>query len=127
MPRYSFRPSAELGWFVLTTIVLAMAQVLLTLEPEQITDWRTWAVSLLGAAVRAGAGALLSYAGSHETQPTDAAPFSEASDNLHGRLLTLAAGVERAQQMGIQLGEADLAVIVDAMLVEAQRLDAEAS
>lgn len=59
--RYVFRPKEELFWGV----VVAMATVLLLelagLNPDSVSDWRTWGVALGVGMVRAGAGAALDY------------------------------------------------------------------
>lgn len=65
---YTLHVSRELFWFVLTAVVMTVAQVLVTLKPEDIADWRVWLVSLLGAIARAAGGALLSFATS---KPSD--------------------------------------------------------
>lgn len=58
---YRFRPLPELYWGVVVAASLVLLQALLTLEPEQVTDWRVWAVALGGGVVRAAAGAALDY------------------------------------------------------------------
>ena len=60
---YELKVGPELFWAVAVTVVLAVAQVLLTFEPSEITDWRLWAVSLLGGVVRSAAGAVIGYFG----------------------------------------------------------------
>lgn len=58
---YRFKPLPELGWAVLTAVLLVLLPALVALDPEKITDWRTWAVALGGAVLRAAAGAALDY------------------------------------------------------------------
>lgn len=60
---YEVKFGPELIWAVAVTVVLAVAQVFLTFDPSEITDWRLWAVSLLGGVVRAAAGAVIGYFG----------------------------------------------------------------
>ena len=59
---YDFKKAQELFWFLATAAVLAIAQILVTFEPEKVLDWKTYAIALIGAAVRAIAGALLTRA-----------------------------------------------------------------
>ncbi len=61
--KYELKVGPELFWAVVITVVLAVAQVFLTFEPSEITDWRLWAVSLSGGVVRAAAGAVIGYFG----------------------------------------------------------------
>lgn len=56
---YQFKWNEELFWTIVATAGFELAQVLYTFQPEQIKDWKTWAVSFAGAAVRAVAGAVL--------------------------------------------------------------------
>lgn len=58
---YRFKPLPELYWGVVIAASLVLLQALLTLDPEKVADWRTWAVALGGAAIRAGAGSALDY------------------------------------------------------------------
>jgi hypothetical protein len=58
---YKFRPLPELGWGVAIAAGLVILQALVTLDPEKIADWRTWAVALGGAAIRAAAGAAIDW------------------------------------------------------------------
>jgi hypothetical protein len=54
---YQVRPTAETIWAVLTTVALAVAQLMGGSPPD---DWRVWGLAALGAAVRAAGGVLLS-------------------------------------------------------------------
>ena len=47
--------------FVALAVALAAAEALISFEPERITDWRLWAVSLIGALVRQAAKSSLSW------------------------------------------------------------------
>lgn len=58
---YRFKPLAELYWGALTAVALVLLPALVSLEPEKVTDWRTWAVALGGAVLRAAAGAALDW------------------------------------------------------------------
>lgn len=69
--RYTFRPLPELYWALVTGCGIVLFQALLTLEPEQIADWQTWAVALLGALVRAVGGAGIDYLRRSMTQEPD--------------------------------------------------------
>ncbi len=60
---YNFKPLAELGWFVIVAIVTQVMQILVDFDPTLVTDWRAWLVALGAAAVRALAGAVLSWLG----------------------------------------------------------------
>lgn len=57
--QYKFKAVEEAFWVIVVAVAFALAQALLTFEPEKITDWRTWAIALAGSLVRAAAGALL--------------------------------------------------------------------
>lgn len=56
---YRFQFQAELAWVFVVGAGLAVLQVLVSFDPTSIDDWQLWAVSLGGAAIRAGAGALV--------------------------------------------------------------------
>lgn len=60
---YQLKIGPELAWVLVVTAVLTVAQVLVTFEPSEITDWRLWAVSLAGGVVRSLAGAVIGYFG----------------------------------------------------------------
>lgn len=63
MPAYDFKHVEELGWAVITAVGIVLAQAMLTLEPEKITDWRAWGIGVAGACVRAIGGAALAWFG----------------------------------------------------------------
>ena len=73
MPEYRFKFPAEAAWFVAVAVLTELSQVLLTFDPARVTDWRTWAVSLAAALVRAAAGAVLDWLRRHPT-PTVGPP-----------------------------------------------------
>lgn len=58
---YHFKPLPELGWAVLIAVATVLLPALVALDPEKIADWRTWAVALAVAVIRAAAGAALDY------------------------------------------------------------------
>lgn len=67
---YDFKLAAELGWAFLVGVVIALAEALVGFHPEQIADWRAWAIILAGALVRAGAGAALAAYAALRSQGT---------------------------------------------------------
>jgi hypothetical protein len=71
---YRFKPLAELGWGVGIAAGLVILQALVTLDPEAVKDWRTWAVALGGAAIRAGAGAGIDYIRRSMTDRPESSP-----------------------------------------------------
>lgn len=56
MLEYQWKPLSELYWGVTVAAVVAVLQVLVTLDPEKIVDWQAWLVALGAGAVRAAAG-----------------------------------------------------------------------
>lgn len=56
---YDFKFLQEIGWFALVAILTQLFQTLAMFDPNTITDWRAWAVSLFAACVRAAFGAAL--------------------------------------------------------------------
>lgn len=89
--KYTFRPLPELYWALVTGAGIVLFQALLTLQPEQVTDWQTWAVALGGALVRALGGAGLDYLRRSMTQepdpepPVDTALVTALADELERR------------------------------------------
>lgn len=89
--RYRFQPLPELYWGVVVAASLVLLQALFTLQPEAVTDWQTWAVALLGGALRAAAGAGLDYLRRSMTQepdpepPVDTALVTALADELERR------------------------------------------
>lgn len=57
--RYEFKRIDELLWAAAVAAAVAVLQALVSFEPERITDWRLWAISLVAGSVRAAAGAAL--------------------------------------------------------------------
>ena len=62
---YEFKKWDELAWFVGMSMIIAILQALVVFEPDKITDWRLWSISLAGGAVRAGVGGALAWITSH--------------------------------------------------------------
>ena len=56
---YDFKVLEEIGWAVLVAVVVQAAQIVVSADLEHITDWHTWAISLLAACVRAGVAMFL--------------------------------------------------------------------
>ncbi len=61
MPTYAWKSAAEAGWYVAVAVATVLLTALVSFDAETVTDWRTWAVGLGSASVRAGAGALLAH------------------------------------------------------------------
>lgn len=58
--KYEWKPLAEAGWFVGVAVLVYLAEMLTTFDPEAVaTDWRPYLVAAGGGCVRAAAGALL--------------------------------------------------------------------
>ena len=64
--RYEFKAFDELFWFVLVAVVTVVLQALVEFDPARIDDWRSWAIGIGAAAVRAGAGAALAWLGKRQ-------------------------------------------------------------
>lgn len=58
MDEYRFKAGQELLWIALTAGALAALQIAASTDPATITDWKTYAVALGGAAFRAAAAAV---------------------------------------------------------------------
>lgn len=58
---YEFKPGQELAWFVAVALITTLAQYMIEFKPETITDWRTYAVAIAGALVRAVGGAVSAW------------------------------------------------------------------
>lgn len=56
---YNFKAAEETGWFVAVAVGTVLAQAMIDFHPEEIADWRTWAVAIGAACVRAAGGALM--------------------------------------------------------------------
>jgi hypothetical protein len=98
--RYTFRPLQELYWALLTGVGIVLFQALLTLEPEQVTDWQTWAVALGGALVRAVGGAGIDYLRRSMTNEPEPDPTPPAVDVV--LVTALADELERRREERIQ-------------------------
>lgn len=61
VPDYRFKFNAEFWWFVLVTVVLAVAQPLMDFDPSAIVDLKVWGLALLGGVVRAVAGGIFAF------------------------------------------------------------------
>ncbi len=58
---YSFKRLQELAWAVAVAVAVFAVSVLVEFDPDAITDWKSWAISLAGGVVRAAAGAALAF------------------------------------------------------------------
>jgi len=56
---YNWKRAEEIAWFALVAAGVFALEILVRFDPETITDWRTWVVSLVGGMLRAAAGAVL--------------------------------------------------------------------
>jgi hypothetical protein len=56
---YRFKRFQELAWFAGVSAGVFALEVLVRFDPDTITSWETWAVSLGGGMLRAAAGAVL--------------------------------------------------------------------
>lgn len=63
MPEYTYKRAAELGWGVVTALLIVAGETAISFDPAAITDWRTWAIGVGGALVRAVGGAVLAWLG----------------------------------------------------------------
>ena len=54
---YKFKATEEIGWAILTGVVIFAFEVLSNFDPSTVADWRVWGVAVAGGAVRAGAAA----------------------------------------------------------------------
>ena len=59
--KYRFQPLPELYFGVLVSAGTVVLLELASLNPDGVTDWRTWAIALGAGAIRAAAGAALDY------------------------------------------------------------------
>lgn len=99
--RYTFRPLPELYWALVTGCGIVLFQALLTLEPERVTDWQTWAVALCGALVRAVGGAGIDYLRRSMTQEPELEPDPPPAVNT-ALVAALADELERRREERIQ-------------------------
>ena len=59
--QYDFKWRSELIFALWTAALTAGFQILTTVDPEQITDWKTWAIAALAAIARAVGAAGLNF------------------------------------------------------------------
>ena len=59
--QYKFNRLAELVWAVVVAVGFFAVTVLVDFDPDAITDWKSWAISLAGGVVRAAGGAALAF------------------------------------------------------------------
>jgi hypothetical protein len=59
--KYKFLPLQELYFGVLVAAGTVVLLELAALNPEGVTDWKTWGVALAAGAIRAAAGAALDF------------------------------------------------------------------
>ncbi len=60
---YDFKRGKELAWFALTAAGSFLLVVLVDFDPDRITDWPAYAVSIGSGAIRAAAAAVLARMG----------------------------------------------------------------
>ncbi|MPZ68618.1 MAG: hypothetical protein GEU71_03725 [Actinobacteria bacterium] len=60
---YRFKGFEEAGWAAGVAGALVVLQALAELDFAAVTSWEVWLVALLGASVRAAAGAVLAHVG----------------------------------------------------------------
>lgn len=63
LPEYIFKSWPELGWAIFVAVATVIATELVTFNETTLTDPAAWGMALLGASVRAAAGALLAHFG----------------------------------------------------------------
>lgn len=56
---YVFKRGQEFGWAALIAVAVFWAEVLVTFDPNTITNWRAWAVAGAGGSVRAAVAAII--------------------------------------------------------------------
>ena len=59
MPEYIFKRAEELFWAGLVGFAVFWGEVLVTFDPDTITDWRAWVIATLSASVRAAFAAVM--------------------------------------------------------------------
>ena len=70
--KYNFKKSEELGWAVAVAVGIFVLDILIQFDPAVVTDWRAWAVAILGGTVRAGAAGALAYIQATKKKPPQA-------------------------------------------------------
>jgi hypothetical protein len=59
LPEYVWKRGEEIAWIALVAVVVFVLEILVEFDPDAISDWRLWAISLGAGCVRAAAGAIL--------------------------------------------------------------------
>ena len=59
--KYDFHAVEEIAWVAAVAAGTFALEVLIRFDPETMTDWQTWAISLGGGMVRAAVGAVIAY------------------------------------------------------------------
>ena len=54
-----FKLLEEVAWFAFVAAGIAVLEILVRFDPQAITNWETWAISLGGSALRAAAAAAI--------------------------------------------------------------------
>ena len=60
---YTFKFSAELGWFLLIAFLTPLFTALAAFDETSLTNWQPWAVGVVAASVRALAAAVIAKLG----------------------------------------------------------------
>lgn len=60
---YNAKLFQETLWAVVVAVIIAVAELLMGLHPEEIADWRTWAIIAVGSLARAAGIAVLAAIG----------------------------------------------------------------
>lgn len=60
---YTFKQAEELAWVGAIAVITFGLELLMTFEPETITDWRTYGIAAGAGAIRAFGGALFARLG----------------------------------------------------------------
>lgn len=56
---YDLKKIEEIAWFALVAAGVFLLELLVRFDPDTVTDWQTWAISLASGMLRAAAGAAL--------------------------------------------------------------------
>lgn len=63
MPAYTFKLTQETLWIIVVAVLTPLLLALSQFDPETITDYRVWAVSIAASMIRAGAAAVIAALG----------------------------------------------------------------